>query len=207
MQTQAAFSGGVLPMPSTWQWNQATPDKPGHFQIVVALCTPPVSALASDLGLLQAGWQTGTTRMVAHLLISAQHPDLKYSHILPRPEVDFVGLAVIPTGESLLAAAVAEGSRRASSDSLLLFTEGIFDLIGFKRLDQIELLLKSLDPAEVAPEISVAILRATCSYKHLLSSWTGCLEKTRRDLQKRGLPSDQVLIGLGGETEQRDKHT
>src|SRR5690348_1704758 len=71
MQTQAAFSGGALPMPSTWQWNQATPDKPGHFQIVVTLCKPPVSALASDLGLLQAGWQTGTTRMVAHLLISA----------------------------------------------------------------------------------------------------------------------------------------
>ena len=193
-------------MPSTWQWNQATPDRPG-VQIVVALCTPPVNALASDLGLLQAGWQTGTTALVAHLLITAHHPDLKYSHILPRPAVDFVELAVIPTGDSLLAAAVAEGSRRASSDSLLSLTEGIFDLIGLKRFDQIELLLKSLDPAQVAPEISVAILRATCSYKHFLSSWTEYLEKTRRDLRKRGLASDQVLIGLGGETEQRDKHT
>jgi hypothetical protein len=199
MQTQAAFSGGALAMHSTGQWNQATPDKPSPVQIVVALCVPSVNALASDLGLLQAGWQTGTAGMVAHLLMSAHHPDLKYSHILPRPTVDFVGLAVIPTGESLLAAAVAEGSQRASSDSLLSLTEGIFDLIGVKGFDQIELLLKSLDPAQVAPEISVVILRATCSYTHLLSSWTKYLEKTRLDLGKRGLPSDQVLIGLIGE--------
>jgi len=164
---------------------------------------PAANALASDLGLLQAGWQTGTAYMVAHLLISAQHPDLQYSHIPPRHAVDFVGLAVVPSSKSLLAAAHAEGSQRASSDALLTLTEGLFDLIGNKRFDEIELLLKSIDPALVAPEISVTILRATCSHKHLLASWSNYLEKTRRDLRKRGLPSDQVLIGLGGETERR----
>src|SRR5262245_31655230 len=201
MQTQDAFSVGVFATRYTTPWSQPTPDGSEPVRIVCTVHAPAVKALASDLGLREAGWVTRTANLVVNL-IGADYPELKYSNIVPRPAVDFVDLTVVPTGESLLAGAVAEGAKRASHDGLLSLTEGIFELIGSKSFDQIDFVLRSMEPEKVAPEILVTVLRATSGYTQFLHAWAGCLEKARHHLAKRGLPADQILIGLIGEYEQ-----
>jgi hypothetical protein len=151
------------------------------------------------------GWITSTADVVGLFLTGAAVTTSEYRHILPRRAVDFVQLKPVPTSESLLAAAVAEGSTRASSDALLALVEGLFELIGLRRFDQVDLLLKSADPALVAPEVAVGILRATSNYSHSLPNWPTFLKKTREELKKRGLQPDPILIGLGGGNDQLDQ--
>ena len=198
MQTQAGFSAGASLMPFTPRWNPKTPDDPAAVQVVFTLSWPESNALATDLGLYQAGWKTSTSDLIALFLVGSTLTS-EYRHILPRAAIDFVRIEPRVTGQGLLAAAVAEGSMRASSDSLLALVEGLFELIGSRRFDEIDVLLQTADPAQLAPEVSVGILRVTSNYDQFLRNWSAFLEKTREEFKRRGLSPDPILVGLGVE--------
>jgi hypothetical protein len=191
-------------MPSTLRWNPATLDDFAAVQFVFALSGHGSNALASDLGLYKAGWITSTAYSVALFLGSTGITTSEYRHILPRGPIDFVQVKPVATGQSLLAAITAEGTIRASSGSLLVLVEGLFELIGSRQFDEVDLLLQ-IDPADVAPEVSVGILRVTSNYARSLQHWSDFLEKTREDFKRRGLSPDPILVGLSGGDNQLDQ--
>jgi hypothetical protein len=175
-------------------------------QVVFALWEPKASALAADLGLYQAGWKTTTAERVALFLYGTGAVTPEYQNIIPRTAVDFVQIEPIATSQGLWAAALAEGTKRASSDALLALVEGLFQLIGSRRFTEIDLLLQTAEPSEVAPEVSVGLLRVTSNYEGYLRHWRPFLQKTKQELKRRGLPSDPILVGLNGSDDQLDQH-
>lgn len=184
-------------MHSTPQWPPETLENPPWTKVVFAVSGPEANALAVDLGINQAGWKTSTAGLIAAFLENAGSATSEYRHIIPRAAIDFVQIRPVVTSKSLLAAAATEGPARASSDGLLNLVEGLFELLGSRRFNEVELLLQSANPAELAPEISVGILRVTSNYAHSLKPWSAFLERTRGELTKRGLPTDAILVGLG----------
>jgi hypothetical protein len=197
MQTQGSFSVGASLMPSTPRWTQETPDDPA-VRLVFALSQPELNTLAADLGLYEVGWRTSSTDFVALFMSSTGTVASGYQHILPRTAIDFVRVNPIVTGQGLLAEAIAQGSKRASSDALLALVEGLLDLIGSRRFHEIDDLLQTADPAQLAPEVSVGILRVTSNYNQWLRHWSALLAKTQEEFRRRGLSPDQILVGLIG---------
>ncbi len=122
-----------------------------------------------------------------------------YQWNAPFKTLDVVNLNAIPSARGMLEAMYVEGAYRASSDALLRSLETLFELAGQKQFDQLEWLFQHSEAERLAPEFLVGMLRATANYVHWLPTWTAYRDATRRELLRRSLPADDILVGLGGE--------
>jgi hypothetical protein len=119
-----------------------------------------------------------------------------YRWNIPVKTLDIVNLEALPIVQDLLKSMYEENDRRASSDGLLALLQALFDLTAHKQFSEIEWLLTNAEPPRLAPEFSVGILRATANYSAALPTWSIYRDKTRNDLERRGLDAGQILIGL-----------
>jgi hypothetical protein len=154
-------------------------------------------AVFDDVELLQAGWIPTPFPVFSvenYWPIGDAAPDYRWSDT-----IGYINLVELPTGPAvseLLEQLYKEGPKRASSDGLLKLLEELFSLVGRKRFGQLEALLEAANLQRLAPEFAVAILRATANSRRSLSSWSTFREATRAELKRRGLSTDEVLVGL-----------
>jgi hypothetical protein len=195
--TPGGFSGGASAMYSTRQW---TPIR-SHFSGAQFLCLFGASdthALLLDTGSIRPEWHSARTAPAAeHLCFWFEQIGSTFRWNFFFDAIDIVELKALPDSRNLLDVALAEGNDRVSSDALLEFMEGLFDLTHHKKIDQIEWLLKTADPSRLAPEISVGLLRATAHLARSLSFWEQYYEATYDELTNRKLNADKILVGIG----------
>jgi hypothetical protein len=156
-------------------------------------------ALSVDTGPIPAEWHSAWTALAAkHLYVLFEQFGSNFRWNSPFDAINIVELTALPDSRNLLEMAYAQGSDRVSSDALLEFMEGLFDLTSHKQIYQIEWLLKNAEPARLAPEISVGLLRATASLARSLFLWERYYKATYDELTNRKLNAEKILVGLRG---------
>jgi hypothetical protein len=146
---------------------------------------------AANVALLQAGWSGSEV----YRPIGGAGQDYQWAYAAAT--IDLVELKAAPSLTELLEEIYKEGEMRASSDGLLKLLDVLFELTGRKHLAQIEWLLQNTIVEKLAPEFAVGILRATANSRRLLPTWPKFRDAVRRELGRRNLNADQILIGLG----------
>ena len=185
-------------MYSTQQWSLSRSQASG-VQFLCIFGTSAAQALILDTGAIQPKWHSAWTTLAAeHLYDLFERVGSNFRWNAPFDAIDIVELKALPDSSKLLDVAYDQGNAYVSSDALLDFMEGLFELINHKQTEQIERLLSTAEPARLAPEISVGLLRATAHFAHSLPSWKRCYHITYEELTKRKLDADKVLVGLRG---------
>jgi hypothetical protein len=177
-----------------WSLPQSHSVLPQQTGAIFLLILPHERALTADVTLRRAGWTT----MLAEeqLMFYGCSAGRDYDWVSAVKQLDLVRTRESPNVQELLEVISSERIDRASSEGLFRLLEALFELTGRKQFRQIEWLFQNAHPERLAPELSVGILRATSQYVRSIPSWEHYLDRTRTELQRRGIDSEQVLVGL-----------
>lgn len=84
----------------------------------------------------------------------------------------------------------------ASKEHLVLMVQGMNDLLRQQNFDTVDLVLRSMNPAALGPELLVGLVRITSAVRSKLPGWAGFLKVVRGELQSRNLNVATLLKGL-----------
>lgn len=88
-------------------------------------------------------------------------------------------------------------NKQLQPSDLVPIIESLHLLMGNNCFPQIRQIMESLQVEKIAPEVIVTILRATFTASSVIAdSWFSLRDKTASLLNKRKMPSEQILRGL-----------
>lgn len=195
-RTPVGYLGGVFQTNFMSQWTQNQFQKQGEgMQAVCAVYVPEGFVLLVDMGLHNAGWKfvrTGAA-LELHEVIGSQG-NYCWAHELDKLEV--INPTSNPNHQQLAEKINSDGANRANSEKLVGILDDLFQLVGIKLYSELDLLMRTLDVSQSAPEYLVGILRATSKEARHLPYWANFLSSVKAELGARKLDVDKILIGL-----------
>jgi hypothetical protein len=94
-----------------------------------------------------------------------------------------------------------ESASRASRSSLkVLFTE-VGSLLRHGETNALDRVLASIEMRRLPPELVMGIVRATYVARGRLPSWKAARTRAVSELKRRGLPADDIMVGLLADTD------
>jgi hypothetical protein len=168
-----------------------------HFWLVFSLAPNATRVPNNVVTLVRDGWQTLPSSMAAAQPTPFDaDAQCNYRWNNSVETLDLVSIRSTPDLNAVLESMYREGVGRASSDGLMEMLQTLMDLTGDREFSALDRLLLEADPARLAPEYLVGLLRATANYAMSIPSWSQFRDKVRSQLTKRGLPASEIMVGL-----------
>ncbi|NVN85975.1 MAG: hypothetical protein HXX15_07775 [Rhodopseudomonas sp.] len=140
--------------------------------------------------------------MARHFVLAVPKNWLRVRPEVVRPRIPFCILDDEPARKrraldlSWLFNAVTAGTESSNTDQIKDVIAGLNSLLKERRFDDISRIYSVIPPKLLTPELMLTLLRVTFPVRMKILSWHSLLTKVRFELESRGLPAKEILIGL-----------